>query len=1358
MSHTESVFDDFTNLYSLSKTLRFELKPIGKTLENMREQLKYDETLQTFMIDQDIENAYQTLKPLIDQLHEEFITDALSSDIAKKIDIGSYFNVYSSKENLDNEEKRLRSEVSAAFLQASELWKTGKYKHFGWKKGGKVAEGPDILTTPDVLELVKVKQKNNTEIARMIDETFKGFFTYFGGYHQNRENYYETKSEKATAVATRVVHDNLPKFCDNVIVYEERKAEYQRMYDTLLKARRDLVHKDKTAVSRPTFDMLSIVKFSHYLTQADIESYNACIGDLNYLVNLYNQLHSDIKDFKKLKPFKTLFKQIGCGKKDPLFFTLTHDTKEKAEKNVEKYQKPFSVEQVFELIKKAADTYFCGNSNDEVINTVTELKNYLLTLTSFKGIYWSKNAVNTISNRYFVNWETLKEKLKGKREAVSFDAKREEKIKLNDAVELSALFEVLDQEQNWQTLGSLFKKSILEKVPESGENSAENELVNARQRVFNRATNPSRALLEMIFVDMNWHIDEFFDQIGTVQNLNTYSTDTSKKIIKQCMDHALSVHQMIKYFLVSEGKIKGAILDPKLAEGVKTLAFAEDAKWFTWYDAVRNYLTKKPEDDAKRNKLKLNFESSSLLSGWSDGQEKVKKGVLLMDNNVYYLGILRKNSLFDTEKENNSIYSQKKTGSGRLILANLKFQTLAGKGFLGEFKESYGTMGQRDPQKAIVCLQKIIRDRYQDKHPLLAPIASHEYVDKKIFDSDIQEALKECYVCKFTPIHWTTVNNHVDAGDLYLFQINTKDFGDKSKGKQNLQTMYWGSLFAEQSPHQLNGGAEIFYRRPAIGVKKLKRIKTLNPGAIEHKRFTTNSELAKSELDSRQGTSVVVNDPQTEGKSFFFHCPIKANYKSKNYSKPKYAVPEINKKIQVALDHSLFLGIDRGEKHLAYYSLVDADGCLKSQGTLNIPLLDQHGNPRSVKRTKYFRSPTTHKWDSREVDCHDYNEILDAMASHREMARENWQTIGTIKELKEGYISQVVRKIADLATKDNALSFIVLEDLNIGFKRGRQKIEKSIYQKLELALAKKLNFLVDKNAPLGEIGSVTRAIQLTPPVTNFGDMEGCKQFGIMLYTRANYTSQTDPVTGWRKTIYLKPGSESDIKTQFESSFNEIRFDGKDYYFEYKDGHTGKIWQLFSGINGRSLDRYRSKRGGDKFTWDIEKLNVHDILFKIFDGFDYSVSLLTQLKAGKAPNKIDDKRTGWESLRFTVDLIQQIRNSDGKGGKDDNFLQSPVRVGDSHFDTRDALPDLPVDADANGAYNIARKGIIMHAHMQTWKAKGEPKYDKDSSDLSLYVPDIEWDLYLTQPKRWREMLPLFSSRKAMQEEAKSKERK
>ena len=69
------LFSEFTNLYSLSKTLRFELKPVGETLENMHQHLRYDKKLQTFFADKDIEDAYQTLKPIFDFLHEKFITE-----------------------------------------------------------------------------------------------------------------------------------------------------------------------------------------------------------------------------------------------------------------------------------------------------------------------------------------------------------------------------------------------------------------------------------------------------------------------------------------------------------------------------------------------------------------------------------------------------------------------------------------------------------------------------------------------------------------------------------------------------------------------------------------------------------------------------------------------------------------------------------------------------------------------------------------------------------------------------------------------------------------------------------------------------------------------------------------------------------------------------------------------------------------------------------------------------------------------------------------------------------------------------------------------------------------------------------
>lgn len=198
----------------------------------------------------------------------------------------------------------------------------------------------------------------------------------------------------------------------------------------------------------------------------------------------------------------------------------------------------------------------------------------------------------------------------------------------------------------------------------------------------------------------------------------------------------------------------------------------------------------------------------------------------------------------------------------------------------------------------------------------------------------------------------------------------------------------------------------------------------------------------------------------------------------------------------------------------------------------------------------------------------------------------------------------------DLAIQYNAI--IVMEDLNTGFKRGRQKIEKSIYQKFELALAKKLNFLVLKNAKNGEIGSVTNAYQLTPPVENYGDIENKKQFGNIFYTRANYTSQTDPVTGWRKSIYL-PKNASDLKSKIIENFSEISYQNGDYIFEYND-FLGKKWQMHTLVNNKEIERYRGNFSKEKNILQVEKVNIRAILDEILqENFDLNRSILSQIE-------------------------------------------------------------------------------------------------------------------------------------------------
>jgi len=181
-----------------------------------------------------------------------------------------------------------------------------------------------------------------------------------------------------------------------------------------------------------------------------------------------------------------------------------------------------------------------------------------------------------------------------------------------------------------------------------------------------------------------------------------------------------------------------------------------------------------------------------------------------------------------------------------------------------------------------------------------------------------------------------------------------------------------------------------------------------------------------------------------------------------------------------------------------------------------------------------------------------------------------------------------------------------------------------------------------------------------------------------------------------------------------------------------------------------LERYRSKRGKDKNEWIVESFSAKTMLDQLFAGFAKNQSLLTQLNNGKALSKINNKDAAWESLRFVIDIIQQIRNSgDAAKGQDDNFLLSPVRnEQDEHFDSRkyqsEENPDMPKDADANGAYNIARKGIVMYEHIRQWIKDGKPKFKK-TTDLDLYISDTEWDLWTANKALWKTNLNTFASK-------------
>ena len=222
----------------------------------------------------------------------------------------------------------------------------------------------------------------------------------------------------------------------------------------------------------------------------------------------------------------------------------------------------------------------------------------------------------------------------------------------------------------------------------------------------------------------------------------------------------------------------------------------------------------------------------------------------------------------------------------------------------------------------------------------------------------------------------------------------------------------------------------------------------------------------------------------------------------------------------------------------------------------------------------------------------------------------------------------------------------------------------------------------------------------------------------MLYTRANYTSVTDPFTGWRKQHYFKKDSSEEMKAQFFKSFKNLTRDASQEAYIFDDG----TWQLYSNV-----ERRRGKRGDHRERTQIKydpSLEL-DTLFSKYQ-IEKSDSLFDQLKNRELP------QTFWTSFFRVLDLIMQIRNTDDESR---DIILSPIGNAQERFDSRkwyDQLPrdekgliieesafEYPTSGDANGAYNIARKGVMLLERIK-----------KNPEKPDLLIRDSEWDKKIT----------------------------
>lgn len=652
---------------------------------------------------------------------------------------------------------------------------------------------------------------------------------------------------------------------------------------------------------------------------------------------------------------------------------------------------------------------------------------------------------------------------------------------------------------------------------------------------------------------------------------------------------------------------------------------------------------------------------------------RVTRNIFLLNNTVY-------------QKENKSFTVKLDDDSDATGLK--KFQS-------GYLKETGDRKGYENAVKEWIdfCFKFIESNEACQHYDYSSLKPKSEYSDIDDFYKDINKC---GYSINFKKISEDYINKKIDEGKLYLFKIHNKDFSPNKKNKNskdNLHTTYWKMLFDQENLKdvvlKLNGQAEIFFR-PASIHNKDRTIHKANE-SIENKNPHATKKHSRFDYD-------IIKDKRFTQNKFLFHCPITLNFKADGN-------PYINSKIQENLAKNPdvnIIGIDRGEKHLLYFTVINQKGDILESGSLNT--IRSEYKDKAGKKVP-FETP--------------YHAILDNKENERKEARVSWKEIDSIKDLKSGYLSHVVHKIAKLVVDYNAI--VVLEDLNFGFKRGRFKVEKQVYQKFEKALIEKLNYLVFKDKTnLREPGGFLKAYQLTDKFVSFEKLG--KQSGILFYTAASYTSKVDPVTGFMQNYYsLFDPAKVD---QFLGIFESIVFNGTFFEITYDLGknlddkelhHFKSKWTVCTCVN-------RSEYNPDTKTQKC--FDVNQRLIELFKKYEISYK-----KGEDILEKIKTQDTKFLKLfHYYFMAIQKMRVVDPteeKGEDFNDYIQSPVYP---YYNSREIakvnseVNKLPANGDANGAYNIARKGIItldkIHLRVQIEKLYGSEKFDWQKASTLL----------------------------------------
>ena len=1042
MNNVTGDFSEFVAISKVQKTLRNELRPTPLTMKHIK---------QKGIITEDEYKTQQSLelKRIADGYYRDYITHKLND--TNNLDFRNLFEAIEEKykkndkdnrDKLDLVEKSKRGEI-AKLLSADDNFKS-------------------MFEAKLITQLLPVYVEQNyigedKEKALETIALFKGFTTYFTDYFNIRKNMFK-ENGGASSICYRIVNVNASIFYDNLKTFMciKEKAETEIA----------LIEEELTELldSWRLEHIFSEDYYNELLAQKGIDYYNQICGDVNKHMNLYcqqNKLKANVFKMTKLQ------KQImGIS------------------------EKAFEIPPMYQNDEEVYAAFNGFISRLEEVKLIDRLGNVLQNSNIYDTakIYINARCYTNVSSYVYGGWGVIESAIerywyntiagKGQSKAKKIEKAKKDN-KFMSVKELDSI--VSDYEPDY------FNASNMD-----DDNSGRAFSGHGVLGYFNK--------MSKLLANMSLHTITYDSGDSLIENKETALN------IKKDLDDIMSIYHWLQTFIIDEVVEKDNAFYAELED-----IYYELENVVTLYDRIRNYVTRKPYSTQK---FKLNFASPTLASGWSRSKEFDNNAIILLRNNKYYIAIFNVNNKPDKQIIKGSEEQRLSTDYKKMV-----YNLLPGPNKMLPWVFIKSNTGKRDYNPSSYILEGYEKNRHIKSsgnfdinycHDLIdyykACINKHpewknygfkfkettQYNDIGQFYKDVE---KQGYSISWAYISEADINRLDEEGKIYLFEIYNKDLSSHSTGKDNLHTMYLKNIFSEDNLKniciELNGNAELFYRKSSMKrnithkkdtvlVNKTYineagvRVSLTDEDYIKVYNYYNNDYVIDVEKDKklveilerighRKNPIDIIKDKRYTEDKYFLHFPITINYgvddENINAKMIEYIAKHNNMNV---------IGIDRGERNLIYISVINNKGNIIEQKSFNL------------------------------VNNYDYKNKLKNMEKTRDNARKNWQEIGKIKDVKNGYLSGVISKIARMVVDYNAI--IVMEDLNRGFKRGRFKVERQVYQKFENMLISKLNYLVFKERKADENGGILRGYQLTyipKSIKNVG-----KQCGGMFYVPA----------------------------------------------------------------------------------------------------------------------------------------------------------------------------------------------------------------------------------------------------------------